>query len=87
MSSNNRVKFKNGTKDKRAEDFISIINAIIPGKKEINVSGVNALCASLKVLDLLAIAMHNPLIKKEYEIITTIENIRLPKDSIKFVPS
>lgn len=65
ISSNNRVKFKNGTSDNKVDEEISSINAIIPGKKAINVNGVNELCASLNVLDLLAIAIHNPLIKNE----------------------
>jgi hypothetical protein len=51
-----------------------IINAIIPGKNEIKVTGVRALCASLNVFDLLAIAIHKPLISKEYPIITIHEN-------------
>ena len=41
------------------------INAISDGNNDINVSGVKALCASLNDFDLLAIAMHSPLIKNE----------------------
>ena len=48
---------------------MSIINAIIPGKNEINVSGVKALWASLNVFEVLAMEMHNPLINIEYAII------------------
>ena len=70
MSVNSNVKFKNGIIESKALVFISIMNAINPGKKEMNVSGVKALWASLKVLDLLAIAIHRPLIKNEYAIIT-----------------
>lgn len=65
ISSNKRVKFKNGTNDNNGEDDISTINAIIPGKKEIKVMGVSALWASLNVFDLLAIAIHKPLTKNE----------------------
>lgn len=59
------VKFKNGTKEKRALDLISTMKAIILGKNEMNVIGVRALWASLNVLDLEAMEMHRPLIKKE----------------------
>lgn len=45
MSVNNKEKFKNGTKESKALLSTLTINAIIPGKKEINVSGVRgALC-------------------------------------------
>ena len=54
------------TKDNTGVNLIFIIKAIIPGKKVIKVNGVKALCASLKVFALLAIAIHNPLINKEY---------------------
>ena len=37
-------------------------------------SGVNALWASLNVFDVLAIAIHNPLTKNEYAIITKTAN-------------
>jgi len=52
-----------------------------------NVNGVNALCASLKVLELLAIAMHNPLIKNEYAIIIITDNNILIGLNIIFNPS
>ena len=48
-----------------------------------NVIGVNALCASLNVEDLLDTAIHIPLIRKEYAIITTKANIRLIAGSIR----
>lgn len=59
------VKFKNGIMDNIGVPVTPIIKAIIPGKKDIKVSGVRALCASLKVLDVLAIAIHSPLMKIE----------------------
>ena len=59
------VKFKKGIIDINIEDLIPTIKAIMPGNNEINVKGVKALWASLKVLDRLAIAIHKPLIKKE----------------------
>lgn len=65
MSVNNKVKFRKGMQDKIALDSTFIIKAIMLGKKEMKVNGVKALCASLKVFDLLAIAMHSPLIKNE----------------------
>lgn len=65
ISVNSRVKFKNGTKESNKLLFTLIMKAIMPGKKEMKVSGVKALCASLKVLHLLAIAIHKPLINKE----------------------
>ena len=67
---NNNTKFKHGTNERTKDDEILIINAIIPGKNEINVNGVKALCASLKVLHLLATAMHTPAINIEYKTIT-----------------
>ena len=51
--------------------LIPIIKAIIPGKSDINVNGVKALCAYLNALEVDAIAIHNPLIKNEYVTITT----------------
>ena len=60
-----KVKLINGIKAKILVVWILIIKAIIPGKNEIKVRGVKALCASLNVLELLAIAIHKPLIKKE----------------------
>ena len=65
MSVNNIVKFRNGTKDNTTFVLIFIMKAIIPGKNDINVSGVNALCALLNVADLLATAIQSPLIKNE----------------------
>ena len=81
-SVNMRVKFKNGTKDSTALDLTSTIKAIILGKNEMNVSGVKALWASLNVFDLEAIAMHRPLIKKEYATMTMKANMRLGMDGI-----
>lgn len=72
MSVKRSVKFRNGTKEKSALDLISTIKAIMLGKKEMKVIGVRALCASLNVLDFEAMAMHRPLIKKEYAIMTTM---------------
>ena len=66
---------------------MSIKNAIIPGNIDINVSGVSALCASLNVFDVLAIAIDKPLIKSEYVIITIIANIVASKDKFIFIPS
>lgn len=43
ISVKSKVKFKNGTKDKRALDLISTMKAIMLGKNEIKVSGVKAL--------------------------------------------
>ena len=65
MSVKINVKFKNGTRERRALVFKLIKNAIIPGKNDINMTGVRALCASLNVLHLLATAIFNPLIRKE----------------------
>lgn len=87
ISVNSNVKFKNGTKESIGVVVIPIINAIIPGKKDINVRGVNALCASLNVLEVLAIAIHNPLIKKEYAIITITANTIVSGEYITSIPS
>ena len=57
------------------------------GKNDINVSGVNALCASLKVFDVLAIDIHSPLTNNEYAIITTIAKIMLDALYIISTPS
>ena len=65
ISVNINVKFKNGTIANNGVVVILIIKAIILGKKDMNVNGVSALWASLNVLDILAIAIHNPLINKE----------------------
>lgn len=70
ISVNMVVKFKNGIIDINGVVVIPIIKAIIPGNNDINVNGVRALCASLNVFDVDAIAIHSPLIKKEYVIIT-----------------
>ena len=87
MSVNITVKFKNGIIDNNGVPSTPTINAIIPGKNEINVNGVNALCASLNVFDVLAIAMHRPLMKNEYAIITTTANIKLSAVNIISIPS
>ena len=63
--------------DNNGEDAILIINATIPGKKDINVKGANALCDSLKVFEPLAIEIHNPLINIEYVIIMNMAMIIL----------
>ena len=52
-----------------------------------NVNGVNALCASLNVFDVLAIEIHKPLMKKEYAIITTIAKIIVIGVNIISIPS
>lgn len=70
ISVNMVVKFKNGITDINGVVVIPTMNAIIPGNRDINVNGVKALCASLKVFDVDAIAIQSPLIKKEYVIIT-----------------
>lgn len=70
ISVNMVVKFKNGITDINGVVVIPTMKAIIPGNKDINVNGVKALCASLNVLDVDAIAIQSPLIKKEYVIIT-----------------
>ena len=72
MSLNTNEKFKNGTIDNKVLLFTPTINAIIPGNNAINVRGVNALWASLKLLHILAIAIHKPLINNENTIITKI---------------
>ena len=59
------VIFKNGMNAIRLLEGMLIMKAIIPGKNEINVSGVRALCASLNVFDFEAIAIQRPLIKNE----------------------
>lgn len=64
-SVNNKEKFKKGTSARKKFVLILIIKAINPGKKEIKVNGVSALCASLKLLERLAIAIDKPLIRKE----------------------
>ena len=68
-------KFKNGIIEYSVVVGIPTINAIIPGNIAKNVNGVKALCASLNVFDILAIAIDNPLINKEYIIIIMIEII------------
>ena len=75
ISLNNNEKFKNGIIDVSTELSTSIIETIRPGKTTIKVKGVKALRASLKLLALLATAIHNPLIRNEYAIITTTEYI------------
>ena len=70
ISVNMVVKFKNGIIAISGVVVIPIIKAIIPGKSDINVNGVKALWASLNVFDVDAMAIHSPLIKKEYVIIT-----------------
>ena len=70
ISVNIVVKFKNGIIDINGVVVTPIMKAIIPGNKDMNVNGVSALCASLNVFDVDAIAIHSPLIKKEYVIIT-----------------
>ena len=87
ISVNSRVNFKNGTKESNKLLFTLIIKAIMPAKKEIKVSGVKALWASLKVLHLLAIAIHKPLIKKEYAMITIRAKINLALGNMRFTPS
>ena len=72
ISVNMVVKFKNGMIAINGVVVIPIMKAIIPGNKDMNVNGVRALCASLNVLEVEAIAIHSPLIKNEYVIITTI---------------
>ena len=72
ISVNMVVKFRNGIIAISGVVLIPIIKAIIPGNNDINVNGVSALCASLNVFDVDAIAIHSPLIKNEYVIITTI---------------
>ena len=72
ISVNIILKFINGIIDKIALLLIFNKNTIIPGKNAINVSGVRALCASLKDADILAIAIHNPLIIIEKAIIIII---------------
>ena len=72
ISVNMVVKFKNGIIAINGVVVIPIIKAIIPGNNDINVNGVRALWASLNVLEVEAIAIHSPLIKNEYVIITII---------------
>ena len=73
--------------DNNGEDAILIINATIPGKKDTNVKGANALCDSLKVFEPLAIEIHNPLINIEYVIIMNMAMIILWALYIIFIPS
>ena len=87
ISVNIKVKFINGIIESIGVVVIPIINAIIPGKNDINVRGVNALCASLNVFDVLAILIHNPLIKNEYAIITIIANIIVDGEYMTSIPS
>ena len=75
ISVNMMLKLINGIIDNNQLFDMFNMKAIIPGKKAMNVSGVKALWASLKVLDILAIAMHKPLIMIENAIIITIELI------------
>lgn len=77
------VKFKNGTMDNKALDFISIMNAIMLGKNEMKVSGVKALWASLNVFAFDALEIHKPLIKHEYAMMTTRAKARLVIEGIK----
>lgn len=65
ISVKSNVKFKNGTQERTGVVSKFIMKAIIPGKKEINVKGVSALCASLKDFWRDAIDIHRPLIKNE----------------------
>ena len=51
------------------------------------VNGVKALCASLKVLDVLAIAIHSPLINNDITIITITANTILVIENIISIPS
>lgn len=87
ISVNMVVKFKNGIIAINGVVVIPIMNAIIPGNKDINVNGVKALCASLKVFDVLAMDMHSPLTNNEYAIITTIAKIMLDALYIISTPS
>ena len=75
ISVNITLKLINGMIDNNQLFDMFNMKAIIPGKKAMNVSGVRALWASLKVLDILAIAIHKPLIIIENAIIITIELI------------
>ena len=75
ISVNMMLKLINGVIDNNQLFDMFNMKAIIPGKKAMNVSGVKALWASLKVLDILAIAIHKPLIIIENAMIITIELI------------
>lgn len=75
ISVNITLKLINGMIDNNQLFDMFNMKAIIPGKKAMNVSGVRALWASLKVLDILAIAIHKPLIIIENAMIITIELI------------
>ena len=75
ISVNMMLKLINGVIDNNQLFDMFNMKAIIPGKKAMNVSGVKALWASLKVLDILAIAIHKPLIMIENAMIITIELI------------
>ena len=55
----------NGIIDINGVVVIPIMKAIIPGNNEMNVSGVKALCASLNVFEVDAIAIQSPLMKNE----------------------
>ena len=59
------LKLMKGIIESKALLGILIRNTIMPGKNEINVNGVKALWASLNVLDMLATAIHKPLIIME----------------------
>ena len=87
ISVNIIVKFINGIIEYKGVVSNSTINTIKLGKNDINVNGVNALCASLNVLDVLAIEILNPLINIEYAIITTTANTKLIGVYIIFMPS
>ena len=67
--------------------FTLIMKAIIPGNKDIKVNGVKALCASLNVLHVLAIDIHNPLMKKEYTTMIMKAIIMVIGVNIMFKPS
>ena len=75
ISVNITLKLINGMIDNNQLFDMFNMKAIIPGKKAMNVSGVKALWASLKVFDILAIAIHKPLIMIENAMIIIIELI------------
>ena len=75
ISVNMTLKLINGMIDNNQLFDMFNMKAIIPGKKAMNVSGVKALWASLKVFDILAIAIHKPLIMIENAMIIIIELI------------
>ena len=75
ISVNITLKLINGMIDNNQLLDMFSMKAIIPGKKAMNVSGVKVLWASLNDLDILAIAIHKPLIMIENAMIITIELI------------